>query len=211
MRLLIVVGAASMCVLPLACSNEPDPNDPSQFQGQYGYGQTGYGQTGYGQTGYGQTGYTQPTATAPTPAPTQQPASSQAQALPPLAAAAAQPLMVALAQREAPGMQTDGSPIVGNFGTGQTLEQPFQIQAGKCYSVIGLGLMGVTEVDVAIQLDQPPLPPTPLAQDQTTGPQAVLGGGGNCWRNPTPIGGNGKVVVKVSGGQGIVLAQLYSK
>jgi hypothetical protein len=130
-----------------------------------------------------------------------------------MAAAAAQPIMVALAQKEAPGMQTDGSPVVGNFGAGQTLEQPFQIQPGKCYSVIGLGLLGVTEVDVSIVMDQPPLPAIALASDSTTGPQAVLGGGGNCWRNPNPlpVAGNGKIVVKVSGGQGIVMAQLYSK
>jgi len=108
------------------------------------------------------------------------------------------------------GMQPDGPSFAGQFQQGQTLEQAFQIQPGKCYSVIGVGV-GITELDVQIVLHQPPLPPYVAAQDQGTGPQAVLGGKGQCFKNPLPVGGPAKVVMTATGGAGIGMAQVYSK
>ncbi len=71
-----LIGAAIFTVLVWGCSKEPDPNDPSQVQGQYPQGQYGqqYPQQGYPQQQ--QPGYPQqqpgyppqqgaPTATAP--------------------------------------------------------------------------------------------------------------------------------------------------
>src|SRR5690606_4985854 len=147
------------------------------------YGQPGYGQPGYGQPqpGYGQPA---PQPTAPAPEPTSAASGGgQATPVPPAAAAAATPLLQGAAQNEMRGMQPDGAAFAGQFQQGQTLGQPFQLQPGRCYGVVGIGI-GITELDVAIVLHQPPLPPYTAAQDQGSGPQAILGGGGNCFKNP---------------------------
>lgn len=205
------------CAALVACSDSPDPNDPSQFDPNQGYGaqygqypQPGYPQPGQPQPGYPQPGQPQPTT--PQPQPPAQPGSSgnSATPLPPAAAAVAQPILTGLAQNEVAGMQPDGPSFAGQFQQGQTLEQAFQIQPGKCYSVIGVGV-GITELDVQIVLHQPPLPPYVAAQDQGTGPQAVLGGKGQCFKNPLPVGGPAKVVMTATGGAGIGMAQVYSK
>jgi hypothetical protein len=60
-------------------------------------------------------------------------------------------------------------------------------------------------------MHQPPLPPATLAQDQGTGPQAVLGGNGQCFKNPLPVGGPAKVVMTATGGSGLAMAQIFSK
>ena len=122
----------------------------------------------------------------------------------------ATPMLQGLAQRETQGMRPDGPAFAGNFQVGQTLEQPFQIQPGRCYAVVGVGI-GITELDISIVLHQPPLPPYVAAQDQGTGPQAVLGGSRNCFKNPLPVGGPAKVVVKSTGGQGMAMAQIFSR
>ncbi|MEZ4440391.1 MAG: hypothetical protein R3B72_14945 [Polyangiaceae bacterium] len=190
-----------------ACGDNPDPNDPSNFNQGYGYPQpTGaYPQPGAAPT----TGYPQPTATAPAPAPTAAGGSS-ATPVPPAAAAMAQPILTGLAQSEVAGMSPDGASFAGQFQQGQTLEQPFQIQPGRCYSVVAVGI-GITELDVQIVLHQPPLPPYVAAQDQGTGPQAVLGGKGQCFKNPLPVGGPAKVVMTATGGAGLAMGQIYSK
>ena len=102
----------------------------------------------------------------------------------------------------------EGSPQ----GEGQTLEQPINIQPGKCYSVIGASV-GVQELDIAIVAQSAPkLPPVVLAQDHTSGPTATLGGkAAGCWKNPTPLGGPGKVVLKATRGAGIAGAQVFVK
>jgi hypothetical protein len=116
-----------------------------------------------------------------------------------------------MAATEVRGMQPDGGSFAGQFQQGQTLEQPFNIQPGKCYSVVGVGL-GITELDIQIVAQPAPmLPPTVLAQDNTQGPNATLGGGGNCFKNPLPIGGPAKVVVTATAGSGIAVAQIFVK
>jgi hypothetical protein len=125
-------------------------------------------------------------------------------------AAAATPLMTALAASEVQGMQPDGGAFAGQFQEGQSLEQPINLAPGKCYSVVAAGV-GVQELDVKIVAQQAPLPAVTLAQDNTTGPQAVLGGKGACFKNPLPIGGPAKVVVTATHGGGIAVAQVYVK
>ncbi|AUX22189.1 hypothetical protein SOCEGT47_026900 [Sorangium cellulosum] len=227
MRFYVLIPAALLGLAPLACGgSDPEPNDPSQMQNQYGasnqyppgqYPPGQYGQpTQPGQyqqpTQPGQ--YQQPTAT-PAPAPTQ-PAgqagtsTGQATAIAPAAAAAATPVLTAMAASEVQGMQPEGSAFAGQFQDGQTLEQPFNIQAGKCYSVIGVGL-GVQELDLQIVAQPAPmLPPVVLAQDSTTGPNATLGGKGQCFKNPLPVGGPAKAIMRVRG-SGVAVAQIYVK
>jgi hypothetical protein len=128
-----------------------------------------------------------------------------------MAAAAAQVILQGLASKDLPGMQADGSSFAASFQQGQTYEQPFQIQPGRCYGVIGVGLLVISELDVQIVIQQPPLPPYVAAQDQTTGPQATIGSGGNCFKNPLPIGGPAKVVMTVRAGGGVAMGQIFSK
>jgi hypothetical protein len=212
-RLTVVAAFAALAV---GCSDTPDPNDPSQFDPNYNYQyppQPGQPQPGYPQPGQPpQPGVPQPGTPQPQTPPAPQPGAggNAATPLPPAAAVVAQPILTGLAQQEVAGMQPDGQAFAGQFQQGQILEQPFQVQPGRCYAVVGVGV-GITELDVQIVLHQPPLPPYVAAQDQGTGPQAVLGGRGNCFKNPLPIGGPAKVVMTATGGAGLAMAQLYSK
>ncbi len=154
---------------------------------------------------------TAPAPTATAPAPTATATTSNATPLPPLAGAAVTPVLTGMASTEAPGMKADGSPFAGQFKEGDTLEQPINIQAGKCYTVVGASIGGITELDIQLVAQTAPLPPVVLAQDSTTGPQATLGGKGQCFRNPLPIGGPGKVILKATKGAGLAAAQVYVK
>ena len=90
------------------------------------------------------------------------------------------------------------------------LEQALTLQPGRCYSVVGIGI-GIEELDVEIVVHQPPAPEFVAAQDQGTGPQATLGGGQSCFKNPLPIAGPAKVRVRATKGAGMALAQVYSR
>ncbi len=152
---------------------------------------------------------TAPVATAPAPSATA--TTSAATALPPLAGAAVTPVLAGMASTEAPGMKPDGSPFAGQFKEGDTLEQAINIQAGKCYTIVGASIAGIVELDIQLVAQTAPLPPVVLAQDSTTGPTATLGGKSQCFRNPLPIGGPGKVILKATKGAGLAAAQVYIK
>jgi hypothetical protein len=235
----ILLGVA--CVAGCGGSKE-EPQTQANVNGQYGqqpgYGQPGYGQQpqpgygqqpapgygqqpapGYGQQpapGYGQQPAAQPTATAGAPGfpgmPTQQ-AGPTAQQLDPAAGAAATAILSQLsAGAIQPGAKPLGSPIVGNFGQGQTLEGQLQLQPGKCYTVVGAGVPPVTELNIQLVAVMPIPGMVPvLAQDADQGAQAVLGRKPNCYKWPLPMGAPVKVVVTVAGGSGLAAAQVYEK
>jgi hypothetical protein len=242
MRLFVLLPATLLALLPLGCSNDPQPQYPPAGQPGYGqgYGQPGYGQPGgqpYGQPGYGAPGaqpgygqpygqpggqpYGQPGYGQPQPGygqpgqpygqPGQPAAGGQAQANP-AAAAAAAAILMPLGAAEAPGAQPDGAAFGGQFQEGQTLEQPINIAAGKCYTVVAAS-MGVQHLDVQLVAQPAPqFPPTVIAQSQGGGPTAVLGGkSGGCFKNPLPIGGPAKVVLRATRGAGMAAAQVYVK
>lgn len=146
------------------------------------------------------------------PLPPNAPAGSPAQQLDASAGAAAQPILNQLAATEAPGAKPLGASVVGMFQPGQQLETVLQLQPGKCYTVLAVGLPAVTEVNVQLvaQTPVPGMSPV-LAQDQTTGPQAVLGKAPNCYKWPFPIAGAVKVLTTVAAGQGIAAVQVYEK
>lgn len=233
MRFAKIVSAALLALLPAACGGSQDEaQDASQAQNQYG-GQYQGGQPGQYQGGqpgaypqqpgaypqqpgaYPQ----QPGAYPQQPGPAQpqlpgaQPAAGggSATAVAPAMVGAATPALTLLAGQEVQGMQPDGQAFAAQFQAGQTFEYPFNMQGGKCYSVIAVGLPGVTQVDLQIVVQQPPLPAVVLAQSNTAGANATLGGKGQCFRNSLPLGGPAKVIMKVSGGQGIAVGQLYVK
>jgi hypothetical protein len=149
--------------------------------------------------------------------PGQQPASGgasggTAQALDPnLAQLAVAPLTM-FANSEAPGMTKDGPTVAGNFQEGQTLEGTFTFQPGKCYTLVGVGA-GITELDLEMQYVTPipGLAGLSIGKDTQKGPQASIGGKGNCLRPISPIPTNAKFIVKATKGAGVAAAQLYSK
>jgi hypothetical protein len=207
----ILWASTALCAVALiACDDKQ--GEPEFPEGQFNYGAgASYGQGASGAydpggagAAYGQGAAGQGTTTTTTAAP----AAANATPVPPAAAALASPLLRELARKELQGATEDGSAFAGQFMQGQILEQPLQLQPGRCYSVVGIGI-GITELDIELVIHQPPAPEFVAAQDNTTGPQAVLGGGQNCFRNPLPIGGPGKVRLRASGGNGLVLAQVY--
>ena len=221
MRLAHLLPAVLLCSATVSCEDDP-ATDPGQYDPNAGYQQGGYQyppQPGYPQPGYPQPGQpgqpgqppppVQPGTPAPTaPAPTA--GGGNCTAIPPALAAGASPLLAQLSTAKTAGMRPDSAALAANCQQGQTIEHPFQIQPGRCYAVVGVGV-GITELDIQIVLHQPPLPAYVAAQDQDSGPQAVLGGSGNCFKNPLPVGGPAKVIIKATGGSGMVMAQVFSK
>jgi hypothetical protein len=131
----------------------------------------------------------------------------------PMAAAVVQPILVSLGQNEAQGAQPDGSPFAGQFAAGQTLEQNINIKPNGCYTIVGASV-GVQQLDITLVVQPTPLmQPIVVAQSTAgTGPNATLGGKATgCWRNPTPLAGTGKVILRAASGAGLAAAQVFSK
>lgn len=201
MRVFHVVSLSLAVLGALACSSTPEPTEPDPSNpcppGQWCA--SAVPTTPEPVT---------PTTTPAAPAPT----GTAATPIAPIAAAAATPVLQGMGSTEAPGMKADGGPFAGQFLEGQTLEQPISIAPGKCYTIVGLGI-GIQELDIQLVAEPAPgLPPVVLAQDSTTGAAATLGGKATgCWKNPTPLGGQGKVILKATKGAGVAAAQVFSK
>jgi hypothetical protein len=151
-------------------------------------------------------------ATGPAPITTQ--AGPIAVRLDATAAAAVQPILAGMVKDNVQaGAKPVGDILVGNFTQGQTLDMPIQLQPNKCYTVVATGLPPVSEVNVQLTLTTviPGMAPV-LAVDQDSGPVAVVGKKTACYKwmfgvIPAP----GKVIVHVTGGNGLVAAQAYEK
>ena len=154
-----------------------------------------------------------PSGSAPGPGPAPSGGASTGAATPidpTLAAAATGPLFL-LAQTEAQGMTKEGPVVAGNFQQGQSLEQAIQLNPGKCYTVLAVGV-GITEMDVSLVMATPLPGMSPvLAQDSSTGATASLGGKGNCYKWSAPLATPAKFVMKARTGQGVAAGQLYVK
>lgn len=162
---------------------------------------------------YAPTPGTYPTGTTPAPAPTGTIMTGTGNATPilPAAAAAVAPILNQMGQAEAPGASPEGMPFAGQFGAGQVLEQPITILPNKCYTVVGASI-GITQLDIALVVQPPALQAIQVQQSQPAGANAVLGGKAQgCWRNPTPLTGQGKVIMRATAGQGLAAAQVFSK
>ena len=137
-----------------------------------------------------------------------------AQSVDPTVAAGATQLLATLGLQHAPaGARPVGSVMAGQFQAGQCLTQRVQLQPGKCYTVVGNSLPGIADLDVTF-VPVSPVPGVklpPIAQDQTDGPQAILGGKPNCYKWLPPFAGGVDVIVTVASGQGIAAAQIYEK
>ncbi len=197
-RLFAILTLSLACLGTSACSSTPDPVAPVDPNA-----------CPPGQLCPPPAPTTPPVATTPAPAATA--TTAAATPLPPLAGAAVTPVLSGMASTDAPGMKPDGSPFAGQFKEGDTLEQAINIQPGKCYTVVGASIGGIIELDIQLVAQTAPLPPMVLAQDSTTGPTATLGAKGQCFRNPLPVGGPGKVILKATKGAGLAAAQVYIK
>lgn len=215
-----VLLLATVGLLVAACGGDDKPANT----GQPGATQCPPGQFFDGQFCQNQAGV-QPTATATAPAPTAAPTAAPpappiatatsgptATPLDPAAAAAATQLMGPIAQTSAPGAKPVGSPIAGQFQQGQSLEGQIQMQPNKCYTIIGVGLPPIANLDVQLApfVAVPGLPAAVLAQDSTVAPTAIIGEKQSCYRSG-PIALPMKVIATVSQGQGVAAVQVYEK
>ncbi|HET7545858.1 MAG TPA: hypothetical protein VFK05_38585 [Polyangiaceae bacterium] len=163
-----------------------------------------------------------PVATAPAtaPAPTALPGvatTTTGPAATPLDPATAQVVTSLIAplaaSAAAPGAKPVGAAIAGNFAQGQSLESTVQMNPGKCYTIIGAGVPTITNLDIQLvpSIAIPGMPAAVVAADSSQGSTAIVGQQPNCYKWALPMGGTMKVVVSVSGGQGMAAAQLYEK
>jgi hypothetical protein len=138
------------------------------------------------------------------------PSNGTAAPLDPTLAGAASAILDKFSGSLAPGASRDGAPMAATFQTGQTMEQVIQLQTGRCYTVVAAGPT-VTAWDFSLILVANPLPVTPvLAHEAQTGTTAALAGNGNCFKwNWLPA--QARVVVQVTQGGGVAVAQLYGK
>jgi hypothetical protein len=210
----LVAGAFALVALFGCKKNEQEP-----VAGGYLVGGTSGGSGGapYGQAGSAATpvGGAAPVGAGGAPAAGgAAPAGPVAQRLDPSAAAAVRPLLDQAAKEQTqPGAKPVGETLVGNFGTGQTLDTQIMLQPNKCYTIVATGLPPVTEVNVQLVLMTPLPGMTPiLAVDQDSGPSAVVGKKATCYKWMFGvIPASAKVVVQVTGGTGLVAAQAYEK
>jgi hypothetical protein len=215
-----VLRLAAVGLLVAACGGDDKPANT----GGTGATQCPPGQFFDGQFCQNQAGV-QPTATAPAPAPTAgapaappvapiatATAGPTATPLDPAAAAAATQLMTPIAQTSAPGAKPVGSPIAGQFQQGQSLEGQIQMQPNKCYTIIGVGLPPIVNLDIQLApfVAVPGLPAAVLAQDSTVASTAIIGEKQACYRSG-PIALPMKVIATVSQGNGVAAVQVYEK
>lgn len=202
--LLLAAIGAGLVVAVVACKKEPPANPqpfyPTDDAGPYVMGQA-------------------PEAGAPVVVVQPEAGPAEAAAPPPVAAvfdAAAQELLKAQLKKEstkhAPYMKTEGPIMGGMLSEGQTVEQQAMFNPGKCYTIIGTTLAGVTELDIQVTAATPlPTLNPVLAMDNMAGPMAIVGDHPNCYKNPLPIGMMVKITVKATKGAGVAGAQLYVK
>jgi hypothetical protein len=107
-------------------------------------------------------------------------------------------------------MQRDGGITAANFQEGQVMTQPINLQPGKCYTIVAVGI-GIQEVDIRLVASIQGFSQE-LATDKGNGAQASLGGKGNCYRSPVPaVALPAQWMVRASKGAGLAAAAVYVK
>ncbi len=122
----------------------------------------------------------------------------------------------ALAATEAPGLQPSGSAQSARFKQGDVLRVSATLTPGMCLTAIAVG-DGIGELDMHVAIAPsgaaglPGFPPMVVATDTKTGPVAIVGGGGQCFKSPLPLAMPIVVVVTATQGQGEATVQLFTK
>ncbi len=134
-------------------------------------------------------------------------------------AGAATQVLATLAKKNAPNSVAEGQPLAGNFQAGQTLEGSFNLQPGKCYSVVGASLGPGSQLDAQIVITTL-LPGLQFGANSAkgkaspTGSEVVLGGtaaGSKCVSTASLLPLTAKYVVTMAKGTGMAAAQLFVK
>jgi hypothetical protein len=117
------------------------------------------------------------------------------------------------ASAAAPGAKAVGAAIAGNFTQGQSLDQTVQMNPGKCYTIVGVGVPTIQNLDIQLvpSIAIPGLPAAVVAADNSVGSNAIVGQQPNCYKWALPMAGTMKVVISVSAGQGMAAAQVFEK
>jgi len=222
----VLCALVALCALSACGGSDPQPNT-----GQPGATQCAPGQYFDGRICQSQTGT--PAAATPaaaTPA-AATPGAAPAPGFPglPVATASAGPTATPLdpgtaqavttliaplaATAAAPGSKPVGAAIAGNFAQGQSLDATVQMNPGKCYTIVGVGVPTIQNLDIQLvpSISIPGLPAAVVAADSTVGATAIVGQSPNCYKWALPMGGTMKVVVTVSQGQGMAAAQVFEK
>ncbi len=110
----------------------------------------------------------------------------------------------------AKGMHADGKLLSAQLQQDGHAQGDLTLQAGGCYTIIGFGGLGVFQFQINL-ITAPPLPPQVLAQSAATDNAPVVGGDGQCIKNPYPLPMQVKVDMHVIKGQGMVGAQAYKQ
>ena len=223
---LVLCGLVALSALS-ACGG----SDKESVVGQPGTTQCAPGQYFDGKICQSSTGTATPAPASTVPAGTAAPAATTPVGLPGLPVAttsagpAATPLDPATAQvvtaliapiaatAAAPGAKAVGAAIAGNFTQGQSLDQTVQMNPGKCYTIVGVGVPTIQNLDIQLvpSISIPGLPAAVVAADNSQGATAIVGQQPNCYKWALPMGGTMKVVVTVSAGQGMAAAQVFEK
>lgn len=191
--------------------SETDPATPADVPPGSSYPAGSY--SGYPAASYPVGSY--PAASTSSPSASSAVPSASANPVAPIEPALQQTALAILnevAAREAPGAKPVGETRVALLGTNQTVEQLITLKPGKCYTAISVGLLPINEVNIQL-LPETTVPGANLvlAQDQTQGPQAILGQGPNCFKWALSVEGRVRVVTTVAVGAGLLGAQVYEK
>ncbi len=118
-------------------------------------------------------------------------------------------------------MKPEGGQLCMVVPEGQMAATPtMMLEPGFCYTVIGQGAGGVTEVNLQLSLDMATaLPPAlgalaanpVLAVDQEAGSSASIGAKQSCYAWPWPVPAMVKVNAMAKTGTGPVAVQVYKK
>ena len=232
----VVAAVVALPCLLSSCKKDEPPNTQANFDQTGGYNQ-GYGQ-GYGQPqqpGYtqpGQPGYADPNQ----PQPTQPPAANDplggiTGALGGIlgglsgtatggtgttggtASTGSDVVAVGIrtnASQNAQGMNPDGQMLRLSLSQGQTQEAQINLQAGRCYTLIGASTPGVFEAEIIALM---PVTNQELGRNASgMNPMPVVWGGGNCYRSPMPMGAMPVTLrVTLKSGSGTLGIQPYAK
>ncbi len=105
-------------------------------------------------------------------------------------------------------------PFAAQFVEGQVLVQEMQLEKGRCYTVVAVGLPPVREVNLYLygaeqQLLSDLSEEGRLAADENKGAQAVLGAREKCF-SPEQTGVY-QLVLQVEQGQGVAAGQAFTR
>ncbi len=114
------------------------------------------------------------------------------------------------AAKHAPGMQPDGQLAKGTLQEGGHLEMMVNMQAGKCYAIIGYSPPGGVK-DLDLHLLAPPFYNILSGEDTTDDNVPIVGKGPNPMCPVIPVAIPYKVDMFAQKGAGPVGVQLYSK